>query len=85
MTIRKESINGGLTHYYTVNFGPREFVTDSGKIVPYGFAVGTIREEAGKIKINMWRPAAMGVPRDYKAAAMRALNEAALKQFGRTA
>lgn len=84
MNLRKESIDGGRTHYFTVNFNPREFITDSGKVVPYGFAAGTIREENGKIKINLWRPAA-SVPRDYKPTAMRALREAALKQFGRAA
>lgn len=72
----------GVGEYFTVDFGPREFVTYSGKVIPYGFAVGTIREENGKVIAQLWRPAA-STPRDYKPAALAALREAAITKFGR--
>ena len=81
MRVTKESL-GGSDAYYVVRVEPNEFVTDSGKLLPYGTSLGTIRQDAkGRVKINVWMPAAY-TPRGYKAAAKRALEEKAFDLFG---
>ena len=47
-------------------------VTESGKVVPYGFSAGTVDDRG---KVDVWTPAAR-VPRDYKAAAKQVLEDA---------
>lgn len=81
MQIKREA-TPGLPEYFTVRFDANEFVTASGKRIPYAFTAGTIaRAAGGKIKLNVWTPAA-SVPRDYRKAAKLWLEFAANQQFG---
>jgi len=81
MKIRKMNIGQG--DYFVVDFDKNELRADGGKLVPYAFSAGTLQlGRGGKIKYNVWTPAA-SVPRGYKAAAKRALETAAVMQFGR--
>jgi hypothetical protein len=81
MKIEKGAAPG--EEYYTVSFDKGELVVDSGRSVPYPSWAGTIRiDQHGRVKYNVWTPAAY-VPRGYKKAAKRFLEQAVLKQFGR--
>lgn len=81
MRIIKESLPGA-GDYYRVQVDANEFLCDGGKLLPYPTSLGTLRlDKRGKVKINVWMPAAY-TPRGYKSAAKRALEAAALKTFG---
>lgn len=80
MKIKESDVTKGV---YTVQFDAGELVTDSGKAVPYGSWAGTIKiGKGGRVIYNVWTPAA-SVPRGYKPAAKRFLEQAAFKQFGK--
>lgn len=63
--------------YWTVQVNANELVVASGKKLPYGTWIGTIRKSktGNKFVINVWTPAA-SVPRGYKAAAKELLEQA---------
>lgn len=57
----------GAGIYWTVKIDAGKLVTPSGKTLPYATWIGTIGHDG---KINLWRPAAGGLPRDYQKGAM---------------
>lgn len=78
MRIEASTVNKG---WYTVHVEPKELVTQSGKVLPYGTTVGVVMPNG---RINLWYPAASH-PRDYKPAAMAVLEAArqALREAGK--
>jgi len=81
-------VNVGKGDYYVVDFDKDELRADNGELVPYAFSAGTIQlGPDGKIKYKVWMPAtyvpARLVMRDYKVAAKKLLETAAVLKFGR--
>jgi hypothetical protein len=68
-------IEKGTAHpgYFTVMVDKNELRVDSGKTLPFPTWIGTIQKNG---RINVWTPAASGIPRGYKQAAKRMLEDA---------
>jgi len=58
--------------YWTLDAKPGDMEVN-GRVIPYAFSLGTINPGG---KINVWTPAASGVPRGYKKAAKDKLEAA---------
>ncbi len=85
MEIKENRTPGVAAPYFTVHVDKNELRCDGGKLLPYGFTVGTIEVgRGGKPKINVWMPAAW-TPRGYKTAAKRLLDRAAAQIFSSSA
>lgn len=65
----------GCYHYWTVAVDPGELQVESGKRLPYGTWIGTIRSDRAPTLAAVWSPAAYK-PRGYRKAALDLLRVA---------